>query len=156
MIALVLLLVALLGALPPRGHAGQGQADPTDAGTRQSSAGADAGTQQAPPLSPEDADVVKQLAVLEDVDLLRNLDLFEPSSGDSSGAADGGMARDAGNPDTGAADAGNPNTGAADAANPDTGAAAAAKLDAGAADAAKPDPGAADSGAADAGTPAGR
>src|SRR5207245_743383 len=35
--------------------------------------------QQGKPLSDEDAEVVKQLALLEQVDLLRNLDLFEPS-----------------------------------------------------------------------------
>ena len=34
--------------------------------------------QQGKPLSAEDAEVVKQLALLEQVDLLRNLDLFEP------------------------------------------------------------------------------
>ena len=38
--------------------------------------------QQGKPLSAEDAEVIKQLALLEQVDLLRNLDLFEapPSS----------------------------------------------------------------------------
>ena len=35
--------------------------------------------QQGKPLSAEDAEVVKQLALLEQVELLRNLDLFEPS-----------------------------------------------------------------------------
>jgi len=35
--------------------------------------------QQGKPLSDEDAEVVRQLALLEQVDLLRNLDLFEPS-----------------------------------------------------------------------------
>lgn len=34
--------------------------------------------EQGKPLSAEDAEVVKQLALLEQVDLLRNLDLFEP------------------------------------------------------------------------------
>jgi hypothetical protein len=34
--------------------------------------------QQGKPLSAEDVEVVKQLALLEQVDLLRNLDLFEP------------------------------------------------------------------------------
>ncbi len=31
-----------------------------------------------PPLSKEDAEVVKQLALLEKLDLVRNLDLFQP------------------------------------------------------------------------------
>ncbi len=34
--------------------------------------------QQEKPLSAEDAEVVRQLALLEQVELLRNLDLFEP------------------------------------------------------------------------------
>ena len=34
--------------------------------------------QQAQPLSDEDAEIVRQLALLEQVDLVRNLDLFEP------------------------------------------------------------------------------
>jgi hypothetical protein len=43
--------------------------------------------QQGKPLSAEDAEVVKQLALLEQVDLLRNLDLFEPSPPPSQQAA---------------------------------------------------------------------
>ena len=38
--------------------------------------------QQGKPLSAEDAEVVKQLALLEQVDLLRNLDLFETPPAD--------------------------------------------------------------------------
>ena len=38
--------------------------------------------QQGKPLSAEDAEVIKQLALLEQVDLLRNLDLFEPPPAD--------------------------------------------------------------------------
>jgi hypothetical protein len=39
--------------------------------------------QQSKPLSDEDAEVVRQLALLEQVDLLRNLDLFEPKPADA-------------------------------------------------------------------------
>jgi len=38
---------------------------------------------QKPPLSPEDAEVVKQLALLEQVELIRNLDLFAPPPDDA-------------------------------------------------------------------------
>lgn len=34
--------------------------------------------QKAPPLSEEDAELVKELALLEQMDLVRNLELFEP------------------------------------------------------------------------------
>jgi hypothetical protein len=40
---------------------------------------------KAKPLSPEDAAVVKELALLENVDLLRNLELFEDKKQDDSG-----------------------------------------------------------------------
>jgi len=39
--------------------------------------------QQGKPLSAEDAEVVRQLALLEQVELLRNLDLFEPQPSDA-------------------------------------------------------------------------
>jgi hypothetical protein len=42
--------------------------------------------QQAKPLSTEDAEVVRQLALLEQVDLLRNLDLFDPKPDDAQQA----------------------------------------------------------------------
>jgi hypothetical protein len=38
--------------------------------------------QQRKPLSAEDAEVVRQLALLEQVELLRNLDLFAPQPSD--------------------------------------------------------------------------
>ena len=51
----------------------------------------DAGTQeQRKPLSDEDAQLVQQLALLQDVELLRNLDLFESKLGDAAQAPDGG------------------------------------------------------------------
>lgn len=39
-----------------------------------------------PPLSAEDAEVVKQLALLEQVELIRNLDLFAPGPNDGQPA----------------------------------------------------------------------
>ena len=42
--------------------------------------------QQGKPLSAEDAEIVRELALLEQVDLLRNLDLFEPPPPDSHAA----------------------------------------------------------------------
>jgi hypothetical protein len=41
---------------------------------------------KAKPLSPEDAAIVKELALLENVDLLRNLELFEEKKQDDSSA----------------------------------------------------------------------
>jgi hypothetical protein len=41
---------------------------------------------KAKPLSPEDAAVVKELALLENVDLLRDLELFEDKKQDDAGA----------------------------------------------------------------------
>jgi len=38
--------------------------------------------EQGKPLSQEDAEVVKQLAQLEQLELLRNLELFDPQPGD--------------------------------------------------------------------------
>jgi len=43
---------------------------------------ADEQPRQEKPLSAEDAEVVRQLALLEQVELLRNLDLFEPQPSD--------------------------------------------------------------------------
>jgi len=79
-------LAILLCALASRGHAGQARETAPDAGTRE---------RRAPPLSAEDAELVKQLALLEDVELVRNLDLFEERS------ADPAKAPDAGTPDAG-------------------------------------------------------
>jgi hypothetical protein len=64
-----LLVAAALCALPRALHPDEPRRAPPPA-------------QQGKPLSAEDAEVVKQLALLEQVDLLRNLDLFEtpPSS----------------------------------------------------------------------------
>lgn len=76
MLRRALLLATVLCVLAPRGQAG--------------------GAQPAPPLSDEDADVVKQLALLEEVELLRNLDLFEGKSAESAQTADAGVAPDAG------------------------------------------------------------
>ena len=42
--------------------------------------------QQGKPLSAEDAEVIKQLALLEQIELLRNLDLFEPAPAESQQA----------------------------------------------------------------------
>lgn len=41
--------------------------------------------EQRKPLSQEDAEVVKQLAQLEQLELLRNLELFDPKPGDAQG-----------------------------------------------------------------------
>jgi hypothetical protein len=85
MIRRVLLVALALCALPlpGRGDQADGRA-------------ADAGPQNAP-LSAEDADVVKQLALLEDVELVRNLDLFEEKTPDGAQAPDAGIA-DGGSP----------------------------------------------------------
>jgi hypothetical protein len=79
-------LAILLCGPASRGLAGQAQQTAPDAGTRQ---------RRAPPLSAEDEELVKQLALLEDVDLVRNLDLFEERSADPT--------IDAGTPDAGTA-----------------------------------------------------
>jgi hypothetical protein len=62
-----LLLAAALCALPRAGRP-----DETHRAPPQSA------QQAKPPLSDEDAEIVRQLALLEQVELLRNLDLFEP------------------------------------------------------------------------------
>jgi hypothetical protein len=82
----LLLLAILLCGPASRGLAGQAEKTALDAGTRE---------RRAPPLSAEDEELVKQLALLEDVDLVRNLDLFEERSADA--------AKDAGTPDAGTA-----------------------------------------------------
>jgi hypothetical protein len=76
----LLLLAAALCALASAGHADEAQRAKADAGMQERSSA----------LSIEDAELIKQLALLEDVELLRNLDLFEPKSADSTQAADGG------------------------------------------------------------------
>jgi hypothetical protein len=85
MIRRVLLVAVALCAPPLPGRGGQS-----------AERAADAGPQNAP-LSAEDADVVKQLALLEDVELVRNLDLFEDKTPDGAQAPDAGMP-DAGTP----------------------------------------------------------
>ncbi|HMC34657.1 MAG TPA: hypothetical protein VKH65_09640 [Myxococcales bacterium] len=67
-----LLLAAALCALPRLASADETPRPPQ---TEQQS-------QQAKPLSDEDAEIVRQLALLEQVDLVRNLDLFEPQPDD--------------------------------------------------------------------------
>jgi hypothetical protein len=79
------LVVAIVLCTVPL-HSRAGQAPPR---------AADAGSQQTPPLSPEDADVVKELALLQDVELLQNLELFEEK------APDAAQTPDAGTPDAG-------------------------------------------------------
>jgi hypothetical protein len=69
----LLLLAAALCALPWTASADETRRAPPD----QQQA------QQGKPLSDEDAEIVRQLALLEQVDLLRNLDLFEPKSDDA-------------------------------------------------------------------------
>ncbi|HWE26317.1 MAG TPA: hypothetical protein VG496_20440, partial [Myxococcales bacterium] len=59
----------------------QAQKRPSDAGVRE---------QTTPPLSAEDAEVVKQLALLEEVDLLRNLDLFDERRAETTKSPDAG------------------------------------------------------------------
>ena len=73
----LLLLAILLCGPASRGLAGQAEKTAPDAGTRE---------RRAPPLSAEDEELVKQLALLEDVDLVRNLDLFEERSADAAKA----------------------------------------------------------------------
>ena len=72
-----LLLAAALCALPRIASADE---------TRRAPPPAQQQAQQGKPLSEEDAEVVRQLALLEQVDLLRNLDLFEPPSADDAQA----------------------------------------------------------------------
>jgi hypothetical protein len=64
-----LLLAAALCALAPIASADEPRPAPPPA---------DHQARQETRLSDEDAEVVRQLALLEQVDLLRNLDLFEP------------------------------------------------------------------------------
>ena len=68
-----LLLAAALCTLPRIASA-----DETADETRRAPPPAQQQAQQGKPLSDEDAEVVRQLALLEQVDLVRNLDLFEP------------------------------------------------------------------------------
>ena len=65
-----LLLAAALCALPRAARADETRRVPQSA-------------QQTKPLSDEDAEIVRQLALLEQVELLRNLDLFEPGTSES-------------------------------------------------------------------------
>jgi len=67
-----LLLAAALCALPRLASADETPRPPQ----------AEQQAQQAKPLSDEDAEIVRQLALLEQVDLVRNLDLFEPQPDD--------------------------------------------------------------------------
>jgi hypothetical protein len=76
----VLLFAAALCATISRGRAEEPQRSSPDAGIEQ----------QRPPLSAEDAQLVQQLALLEDVELLRNLDLFDTRPADAAQAPDGG------------------------------------------------------------------
>jgi len=64
-----LLLAAALCALAPLASADEPRPAPAPAEHK---------VRQEKRLSDEDAEVVRQLALLEQVDLLRNLDLFEP------------------------------------------------------------------------------
>jgi hypothetical protein len=64
-----LLLAAALCAIPRAPRADEPQKAPPPA-------------EQGKPLSEEDAEVVKQLAQLEQLELLRNLELFDPKPGD--------------------------------------------------------------------------
>ena len=101
----VLLLATILCAFTSRARVGQAQQGPNaSARSGQAQQSPDAGTrpQQTQPLSDEDADVVKRLALLEDVELLRNLDLFDEKS---AGAV---QSSDAGIPDAGTAPAAQP------------------------------------------------
>jgi hypothetical protein len=63
-----------------RARAQEPQRDAPDAGTQE----------QRKPLSAEDAQLVQQLALLQDVELIRNLDLFESKPADAAQAPDGG------------------------------------------------------------------
>jgi len=69
-----LLLAAALCALAPIASADEPRRAPPPAEQQ---------PRQEKRLSEEDAEVVRQLAVLEQVDLLRNLDLFEPKPADA-------------------------------------------------------------------------
>ena len=77
-----LLLAAALSVIASRGRAQESQRVPPEAGTQD----------QRKPLSEEDAQLVQQLALLQEVELLRNLDLFEGKPADAAQATDGGTA----------------------------------------------------------------
>jgi len=72
-----LLLAAALCALAPIASADEPRRGPPPAEQQ---------PRQEKRLSDEDAEVVRQLALLEQVDLLRNLDLFEPPPADDAQA----------------------------------------------------------------------
>jgi hypothetical protein len=76
----VLLLAALCVVVSP-GRAEEPQRGSPDTGLQQ----------ERKPLSAEDAELVQQLALLQDVELLRNLDLFEGKPADATEAPDGGQ-----------------------------------------------------------------
>jgi hypothetical protein len=78
---------------------------------------ADAGAPAAQALSNEDVNVAQQLAELEDIELVENLDLFDDKSADAPKSADAGTP-DAGTPDAGTPDVGVPDAGAADGGSP--------------------------------------
>jgi hypothetical protein len=68
-----LLLAAALCGLLPAARADEPGRPPPQAEQQQP---------QGTPLSAEDAEIVRELALLEQVELLRNLDLFEPPPSD--------------------------------------------------------------------------
>jgi hypothetical protein len=76
----VLLLVAALSLTASHGRAQEPQRSSSDAGTQE----------ERKPLSAEDAQLVQQLALLQDVELIRNLDLFESNPPDAGQGTDGG------------------------------------------------------------------
>ena len=78
----VLLLAAALCVIVSPARAQEAQRGRSDAGTQE----------RRKPLSEEDAQLVRQLALLENVELLRNLDLFEPNPADTTQGTDGGTA----------------------------------------------------------------
>src|SRR5215470_16467524 len=93
MVRRALLLATLLCALPARAPADEARGS------------ADAGVRGEQPLSQEDADVAKQLAALEEIELVQNLDLFDDRSAGASKTPDAGTP-DAGTLDAGITDAG--------------------------------------------------
>ncbi len=77
---LSLSLVSLASALALGGAARAGSSTPDQPPARDRAGRATQGAKaSAEPLSPEDAALVRELALLERVELLRNLELFEPS-----------------------------------------------------------------------------